>query len=73
MSYMHSSLHVQAYAFLPLQMSMFELQSCVGNYQTNTNAVANNPIQQCAKTKSATIFIAITSSLHSVSKTILTK
>jgi len=36
---------------------------------TNTNVVANNPeltIEQYAKTKATTIFIAITSTLHSV-------
>jgi len=42
MSHVYSSLHV--YAFLPLQiLPLFELQSSVGNYQTNTNVVANNP------------------------------
>jgi len=37
-------------------MPSFELQSCVGYYQTiiNTNVVANS--QQCAKIKAATIF-----------------
>ena len=59
-------------------MPVFELQSCVGNYNKlhagikNTNVVANNP-PIYTKTKTVIILKAITSILYSFKETNLTK
>jgi len=74
-SMLHVYLSLRVYAFLPLQiLPLFELQSCVRNYQTKKNVVANNPTR--CENKGHYYFITIiTSTLHSVRgiRTILTK